>query len=65
VIRTEEENFNQTLDRGIEIFEEVASKLEASGSKIFPGKEAFKLYDTYGFPIDLTNLMAEERGAQS
>jgi len=62
VIRTEEENFNQTLDRGIEIFEEVASKLEASGSKIFPGKEAFKLYDTYGFPIDLTNLMAEERG---
>ncbi len=62
IIKTEEENFNQTLDRGIEIFESVISKLEKKGVKVFPGEEAFKLYDTYGFPIDLTNLMAEERG---
>lgn len=62
VIKTEEENFNQTLDRGIEIFENVISRLEKKGVKVFPGEEAFKLYDTYGFPIDLTNLMAEERG---
>ncbi len=62
IIKTEEENFNQTLDRGIEIFENVISRLERKGVKIFPGEEAFKLYDTYGFPIDLTNLMAEERG---
>ncbi|CUT05268.1 alanine--tRNA ligase [Candidatus Chrysopegis kryptomonas] len=62
VIKTEEENFNQTLDRGIEIFEDVISKLEKKGVKVFPGEEAFKLYDTYGFPIDLTNLMAQERG---
>jgi len=62
VIKTEEENFNQTLDRGIEIFENEISKLEKKGIKIFPGEIAFKLYDTYGFPIDLTNLMAQERG---
>ena len=60
VIRAEEESFNQTLDRGLEIF---SSVLERMGhSKVFPGDEAFKLYDTYGFPLDLTQLMAEERG---
>lgn len=60
VIKAEEENFNQTLDRGIEMFENVVNRLEKS--KTFPGEDAFKLYDTYGFPIDLTQLMAEERG---
>lgn len=60
VIKAEEESFNQTLDRGIEIFENVVTRLEKS--KTFPGEDAFKLYDTYGFPIDLTQLMAEERG---
>lgn len=60
VIKAEEESFNQTLDRGIEIFEAVINRLEKS--KTFPGEDAFKLYDTYGFPIDLTQLMAEERG---
>lgn len=60
VIKGEEESFNQTLDRGLEIFENVISRLEKS--KTFPGEDAFKLYDTYGFPIDLTQLMAEERG---
>ncbi|CUU04436.1 alanyl-tRNA synthetase [Candidatus Kryptobacter tengchongensis] len=62
VIKSEEENFNQTLDRGIEIFENEISKLEKKGFKILPGEVVFKLYDTYGFPVDLTNLMAQERG---
>lgn len=62
VIKSEEENFNQTLDRGIEIFENEISKLEKRGIKILPGEVVFKLYDTYGFPVDLTNLMAQERG---
>ncbi|MCH2663909.1 alanine--tRNA ligase [bacterium] len=56
VIRSEEEGFNKTLDRGLEIFESVS----ASGS--ISGEDAFQLYDTYGFPIDLTELMAAEKG---
>ncbi|MBM4167015.1 MAG: alanine--tRNA ligase [Ignavibacteria bacterium] len=60
VIKSEEESFNATLDRGLEIFEEVVQDLKQS--KIFPGEEAFKLYDTFGFPLDLTELMCEERG---
>ncbi len=62
VIRGEEEAFGRTLDRGIDIFEMVAAKLGTSGATTFPGEEAFKLYDTYGFPLDLTQLMARERG---
>jgi alanyl-tRNA synthetase len=54
-IRLEEEAFNKTLDRGIELFNE-----EAKGK--ISGDFAFKLYDTYGFPLDLTELMARERG---
>jgi alanyl-tRNA synthetase len=58
-IRREEEAFNKTLDRGIELFErEVALPITAAIS----GEFAFKLYDTYGFPLDLTELMARERG---
>ena len=60
VIKSEEENFNATLDRGLEIFESVVERI--GHSKVFPGEDAFKLYDTYGFPLDLTQLMAEERG---
>ena len=60
IIREEEESFGRTLDRGIKLFESVAA--DAAASKLIPGTEAFKLYDTYGFPIDLTSLMAEERG---
>ncbi|HXG00538.1 MAG TPA: alanine--tRNA ligase, partial [Bacteroidota bacterium] len=60
VIKAEEESFNATLDRGLEIFESVVERI--GHSKVFPGEDAFKLYDTYGFPLDLTQLMAEERG---
>jgi alanyl-tRNA synthetase len=62
VIKAEEEGFNATLDRGLEIFESVLERI--GHSKVFPGEDAFKLYDTYGFPLDLTQLMAEERGLQ-
>lgn len=62
VIRAEEENFGKTLDRGIEIFEEKAAKGSQNGNKIFSGSDAFLLHDTYGFPLDLTQLMAEEKG---
>lgn len=59
VIKAEEERFNQTLDKGLEKFEDIINSLE---EKTIPGKDAFTLYDTFGFPIDLTNILAEERG---
>lgn len=62
VIRAEEESFNETLDRGLEIFESFVQQMEARGETVLPGKDAFQLYDTYGFPVDLTQLMCEERG---
>ncbi|HLA39789.1 MAG TPA: alanine--tRNA ligase, partial [Candidatus Glassbacteria bacterium] len=62
VIKAEEEGFGVTLDRGLELFEEVAEKTLAGGGKTIGGREAFKLYDTYGFPFDLTVLMAREKG---
>ncbi|NCA82390.1 MAG: alanine--tRNA ligase [Opitutae bacterium] len=61
-LRAEEESFSATLDRGIAHFDAVIAELERTGSKAFPGAEAFKLYDTYGFPFDLTVLMATEKG---
>ncbi|NLW47182.1 MAG: alanine--tRNA ligase [Firmicutes bacterium] len=62
VIRAEEEGFNRTLDKGIELFEEIALRLKEEGVDLIAGVDAFKLYDTYGFPLDLTQLMAEEKG---
>ena len=62
VIQAEEENFGRTLDRGIAIFEERAQKILSNGGSIFPGEDAFLLHDTYGFPLDLTQLMAREKG---
>ena len=60
VIRAEEESFGRTLDRGLNQFE---SALEQNpGSKILAGAQAFLLYDTYGFPLDMTQLLATERG---
>lgn len=60
VIESEEESFNKTLDRGLEIFERIVSELKSKKLKEFPGEEAFRLYDTYGFPLDLTRILAEE-----
>ena len=59
-LMNEEESFSKTLDRGITRFEKVSSSL--SDGSDFPGEEAFSLYDTYGFPFDLTSLMASEKG---
>ncbi|HWF44328.1 MAG TPA: alanine--tRNA ligase [Candidatus Kapabacteria bacterium] len=62
VIQSEEESFNVTLDRGLALFEEVAEAVEDSESPSIAGEDAFKLYDTFGFPIDLTQVLARERG---
>ena len=62
VIRSEEETFGRTLDTGLELFENVAGRIKRSGRTVIPGEEVFKLYDTFGFPVDLTAVMAEERG---
>ena len=67
IIKAEEVSFNATLDRGLELFETISNKaLEEAESKkakpIIKGDDVFKLYDTYGFPVDLTNVMAEEKG---
>ncbi len=61
-IRGEEESFGKTLDRGIDLFERQAEKLAHAGVKQLPGELAFDLYATYGFPVDLTQLMAAELG---
>jgi len=61
VIQSEEISFGRTLDRGIEIFNIAAEKAQNSKDKTIGGEDAFQLYDTYGFPLDLTRLMAEER----
>ena len=61
-LRAEEESFSATLDRGIAHFDSVGAELAGAGAKTFPGDQAFKLYDTYGFPFDLTVLMAAEKG---
>ncbi|MBZ0203457.1 MAG: alanine--tRNA ligase [Ignavibacteria bacterium] len=60
LIKGEEESFNVTLDRGLKLFDDEIGSMKKSGSKIFSGEVAFKLHDTYGFPIDLTQLMARE-----
>src|ERR1017187_940485 len=60
-LKAEEEGFNRTLDRGIILFD-AAAKLLVGSDNVFPAREAFMLYDTYGFPLDLTELMARERG---
>ena len=61
VIEAEESSFGQTLDRGLDIFEQMVAKPETQQTQQISGEDAFKLYDTYGFPVDLTRLMCEER----
>ncbi len=62
VIKTEEERFAETIDQGLSILNEYMDELRANGKKVLSGEQAFKLYDTYGFPIDLTREIAEEAG---
>ncbi|MDO8527982.1 MAG: alanine--tRNA ligase [Deltaproteobacteria bacterium] len=62
VLNNEETKFLETLDRGIDILEEEFEVLEKTKNKIIPGETVFKLYDTFGFPKDLTDLIARERG---
>ena len=62
VIRSEEETFGKTLDGGLKIFSEMLEAHKAAGETVFSGEDAFKLADTYGFPLDLTVDMAEEAG---
>ena len=62
VIRTEEENFARTIDGGMKIFDDMLSGHKEKGEQVFSGSDAFKLYDTYGFPIDLTIEMVAEQG---
>ncbi len=61
VVRSEEEAFGRTLDHGLELFDGMVERAEAEGRREIRGEEAFRLYDTYGFPLDLTQLMAGER----
>ena len=62
VIRTEEENFAKTIDGGMKIFSELLAEHKAKGETQFAGSDAFKLYDTYGFPVDLTEEMVRDEG---
>ena len=62
VVKTEEENFARTIDAGMKIFGELLAEHKAKGESTFSGADAFKLYDTYGFPIDLTIEMCEDEG---
>jgi alanyl-tRNA synthetase len=64
IMDEEEEAFARTLDRGEAQFEKYAAKEAKDGSKKLPGDVVWRLYDTFGFPVDLTKLMAEERGLE-
>lgn len=62
VIEREEEKFDKTIDQGLTILSDMEENLTASGSKVLPGTDVFKLYDTYGFPVDLTKEILEDKG---
>ncbi len=62
VIKAEEESFGQTLETGLLLFEKVAGKVKDAGGTVVEGEDVFKLYDTYGFPFDLTEIIAAEQG---
>ncbi|WP_310552102.1 alanine--tRNA ligase [Paenibacillus glufosinatiresistens] len=62
IIRTEEERFHETLSDGLAILAEISAKAKENGQALIAGADAFKLYDTYGFPFDLTEDFAAEQG---
>jgi len=62
VIKIEEENFSKTIDAGMKIVSDMLDEHKKRGETVFSGADAFKLYDTYGFPVDLTAEIAEEQG---
>ena len=62
VLKQEESKFNKTIDQGLSILNEMAQKVEKEGGKQLGGADAFKLYDTFGFPLDLTKEILEEKG---
>lgn len=62
VLRTEEARFRATLDQGTQLLEQLLERLRAEGKRVLPGEDAFRLYDTYGFPFELTKEVATESG---
>ncbi len=62
VLTVEEEKFNKTIDQGLSILADMEAELVKNGDKVLSGENAFKLYDTYGFPTDLTEEILEEKG---
>src|SRR5690606_1560343 len=62
VIEVEEKRFDETIDQGLAILKEYIEELKQGNNKILDGQKAFKLYDTYGFPLDLTKEILEEEG---
>src|SRR5690606_7215788 len=64
LLTNEEEKFNKTIDQGLSILQEMQSEMEKNNTKILSGKDVFRLYDTYGFPFDLTKEILDEKGYQ-
>ena len=62
VLNNEEGQFNKTIDQGLKILSDMEEEMKASGQSVLNGQNAFKLYDTYGFPMDLTKEILEEKG---
>lgn len=62
VVRTEEERFNETINEGLQILSELINDLKSSKKETLAGADIFKLYDTYGFPVELTEEVAEDEG---
>lgn len=62
VLTKEEEQFNKTIDQGLRILSELIEVMKEKGTKVLDGEDTFKLYDTYGFPVDLTKEILEEKG---
>jgi alanyl-tRNA synthetase len=64
ILREEEKSFSKTLDRGEKLFQQNLERMQSEGVKVMSGKDVWRLYDTFGFPSDLTRLMAEENGLE-